>query len=493
MSEQHGCLQQNADSGVFTLDPNAKYMTRKSPERPDPTSLPNRTLYADSVCSIPADFSHNRAHAGTSAPPPTARLQSSDCKPLRASQGLCIPFPTSSTLMAKLFKLRGSRFPPDVDQKLPSVRQRPFKSIWRRATDNDERRTFQRPSLPIQSQSELQSKTHWDSAESLSTVAQAVYVAPWIANSTIGLTKASDHPHSVARRSTIESKSQPASHLGLEEDISERMSMQRSSPGSRYSTANHCPASADINLAEHNACGAPATATIIASSADVYDSVRKASHEATLLRPEEPVELNTGNSRAGSPLSLPIQSNTIPEPALRREKASAGPSIRSKRSARPPSLLHDNMATLETFYTTNSFLDGQLSPQYLSQPESPSIRDFEEVWEWDSNSHGANSSVDYERPPIIAETVSSHEVDLLQPPQLPSPGLEGYMLPEAEQASTLTLHKLPSTVFSPVQEDSPKSNNNRFVQSWSDGSDPRRLTALDELVDDLGYLCNIIS
>ncbi|KAL8770496.1 MAG: hypothetical protein Q9209_003751 [Squamulea sp. 1 TL-2023] len=469
-------------------------MTHKSPVRPDPNPFPNGTLYAASVRSASAHASYHKAHVGTSAPPPTARLQPPDGEPVRTSQGLCVPFSISSTLMAKFFKLRGNRSPPHGDQKLSGPRQGQFKCIWRRATDNEQKLPCETPSLPIESQLEVQLKTpHWDLAESFSTVAQAVNVAPCIADAAVGLNSASHRSHSIARRSTIECKSRPASDLELEEDSHESTLMQRSSPGSRRSTANSCLALVDINLAEHNSCGASATASSIASSADMSGPVWREPYEASSLRLEDPIEMDTGSNWVGSPLVLPIQSNMAPQHAIIGEKTAAGPFNGSKRPARPPSLLHDNRATLETFYTKSLLLDGQSSPQYLLQPESPSTRDFGEASESDTRSHVAGSSVDHDSPPTVAWTESSPAFDLLPLPQVPSPGLQGYRLPEAEQAPISTLCELPGTVFSPVQEHSPKSDNNRFLQSWNDGSDPRRLTALDELVEDLGYLCHVIS
>ena len=75
----------------------------------------------------------------------------------------------------------------------------------------------------------------------------------------------------------------------------------------------------------------------------------------------------------------------------------------------------------------------------------------------------------------------------------PYSGFQGYSLPEVEQASALTIRKTPSTTVSHHSDRSPHNNNGKqdFIQLWNDGSE-HRMTALEDLVDDLGYLGELI-
>lgn len=63
-------------------------------------------------------------------------------------------------------------------------------------------------------------------------------------------------------------------------------------------------------------------------------------------------------------------------------------------------------------------------------------------------------------------------------------GFCGYNLPELDQGSTPTLKRLPNKPFNSFKHDQ--------VHSWNDGSE-HRMTALETLINDLGYLGKVIS
>ncbi|KAL8849563.1 MAG: hypothetical protein Q9221_005497 [Calogaya cf. arnoldii] len=495
-SEPQGPLREIWESNVFTLDPNAKYNSSKPPVRPKPTPLASDTLSSDMVRLALPVLERQRAHAGTSAPPPTATLEPPENEPPKTSQGLCMPFPSSSSLMAKIFRLRGSKSAPEVDGKSSGARRGPFKSFWRRSTEGEEKRQScrQMPTTPMESQAEGAVKTpHWDSSEWPPAVTQAAYVAPWIADSTTDRVLTSHTSHSLADQSTIGPSSELASQM-LHEDVLDQNSMRRSSTNSKPSAPGSSLDSANIQSEGQNIFGAPTTTSTPVASADIAHGRRRSFREANLPGPDDYTESNTGSLREGSPFVLPIQTNTPPIRLSEGEKSQTNSVTRVARSARPPSLLHDSRVTLESLYRTSPMLDGQLSPHYLSQPESPSVRDFDEAWESESQSRLASQSTPGEIPPVLAEsTFGKGEFELLPMPQLPSPGFQVYSLPEAEHASSLTLRKLPSDTFTESHQRSPSSQSHRFVQSWDDGSDQRHLTALDELVDDLGHLGRIIT
>lgn len=73
-------------------------------------------------------------------------------------------------------------------------------------------------------------------------------------------------------------------------------------------------------------------------------------------------------------------------------------------------------------------------------------------------------------------------------------GFSGYNLPEPDQGSTSTLKKLPSNAYAssakPLSYDS-RSRHDQ-IHSWNDGSE-HRMTALETLIDDLGYLGHLIT
>lgn len=155
-------------------------------------------------------------------------------------------------------------------------------------------------------------------------------------------------------------------------------------------------------------------------------------------------------------------------------------------------------------YTTNnlsspglgsSFVHTEgMSPFHLSQPDTPSISEFgDDVLETGllskSETHVTSSAVhgvEAARDCFTSSLRDKRYADFR--------GFQGYSLPETEQASTLTLRNIPSLVNLGSRGSSTPYGNQgskALVSSWNDGAE-HRMTALEELVDDLGYLGELI-
>ncbi|KAL8892792.1 MAG: hypothetical protein Q9215_000384 [Flavoplaca cf. flavocitrina] len=478
------------ETDVFTLDPDAKYNPRKPPPRPKPTPVPSDTLSVDSVHPALPMLERQRAYIGTSAPPPTAILQPPGNESPKTGQALCIPFPSSSFLMAKIFKLRNSKSASEVDGKMSGPRRAPFKSFWRRSTEDNARRqsSQEMPTIPIESQSPMAlGSPRWDSCERPPMFAPAAYGAPWTADSATDHAPAASPFHSIASQRTVGSELQSASQI-FYEGIVDDSSMRRTEARSKSSSPCSFHTGANNELERRNILGVPGSTSAAAAPTVLASLKGREPYGASFSRPDESTRPTTAKTREGSPHILPIRRSAPPVGLSEAVNPQPGPVTAMARSTRPPSLLYDNRHTLESFYLAGPLLDGQLSPHYLSQPETPSARDFEEGWESGSQSRLASQSTPQESPPI-----GGADLESLPMPQLSSPGFQGYSLPEADHMSNLTLRKLPSKNYTDSQQLSPSTESRHFVQSWDDGSDQRHLTALDELVDDLGHLGRIIT
>ncbi|MCJ1265781.1 hypothetical protein MMC22_005661 [Lobaria immixta] len=140
-----------------------------------------------------------------------------------------------------------------------------------------------------------------------------------------------------------------------------------------------------------------------------------------------------------------------------------------------------------------SVYTGGMSPYHLSQPDTPSVSEFggdflETVLCSNSEPHVTLSNV--HRPKNVCIGSTANLLDT-QDPQLE--GFRGNSLSENNQASALTLRKFPSATLTSREGGSPFGNQGSkdLVHSWNDGSE-HRITALEELVDDLGYLGEVI-
>ena len=146
-----------------------------------------------------------------------------------------------------------------------------------------------------------------------------------------------------------------------------------------------------------------------------------------------------------------------------------------------------------------------MSPYRLSQSISPLRSDFGEALldlrdEQNLETSLKNTHEGFEKfrlPPLFEEFSRSQQTSYRS-----SSGFEGYSLPEEEQSSVLTLRNLPSSRLDDPSRDLPfsRQGSKDLVRSWNDGSEHRingsqhrnNMTALDELVEDLGYLGEMI-
>ncbi|KAL8670897.1 MAG: hypothetical protein Q9168_004587 [Polycauliona sp. 1 TL-2023] len=495
-SETQGRPRNIWETDVFTLDPSAKYSPRKPSVRPKPTPIPSGTPCADSASELPA-LERQKARVEPSVPPSTATLQPSDDETPKAGQALCIALPSSSTLKAKILKLRGSKSASEVDGKMAAPRRGPFKSFWRRSTEDEERGQCHRqiPTTPINTQQEDTTKdSRRSSSRSPLAAARTTYVEPRAADSMSDQVLANRPSYITASQSTMRSNLHSASHM-LYEGVLHDTLRRRSSTRSKSSSPSAYRASLDDAPFGENHLGAPAMASPAAAPVDVASlSQREESYEYNPPRPKDCIEAESRSTCADSPCVLPIQTNLQPAGLQEEETLRPRPVAGIVRSARPPSLLHDNRHTLEPLRLASPIIDGQLSPHYLSLQETPSLLDdFDEALETASQSHNASYYTPLDSPQILPRNASRGEFESLPMPQLPGAGFQGYSLPEPQRTSTLTLQKLPSNNLSASHLRPSSSETQRFVESWDDGSGQRHLTALDELVYDLGHLGRIIT
>ena len=114
------------------------------------------------------------------------------------------------------------------------------------------------------------------------------------------------------------------------------------------------------------------------------------------------------------------------------------------------------------------------SPEHHhSQPITPSVSEFGELV---LNAFEINDSPNEELYPVetIRQAVS----------------FSGYSLPAAEYASTITLRAAPSP--SRKRPGDPNVENAQRVEKWDDGSEQPQKSALQDLVDEMGYLSSLI-
>ena len=157
---------------------------------------------------------------------------------------------------------------------------------------------------------------------------------------------------------------------------------------------------------------------------------------------------------------------------------------------------NSSYATDESFspnFASKSTQSGPMSPMQLSQPETPVMSDFgDDAVSWKRGSDSLDVDAAYMKPPSRAPPLPPPS----QPPtfsnpfrvQAPLNGFQGYSIPQNEQGSTYTIKKPSSTTFDhPEHPLHRQTSSKNLVSYWNDGSE-HRMTALEELVDDLGYL-----
>ena len=155
---------------------------------------------------------------------------------------------------------------------------------------------------------------------------------------------------------------------------------------------------------------------------------------------------------------------------------------------------------------SNTTPGGPMSPCHLSQPETPVMSDFGDeflppVRDSESpaqmrRSSGSDLDLLLARPSsrAVPPHLSRPQGGPPQKPLVVVSGFQGYSLPDHDQASVHTIRKLPSIPLKKTDGPSPlthQASKQDLVHSWNDGSE-HRVTALGELVDDLGYLGELI-
>ncbi|KAL8797628.1 MAG: hypothetical protein Q9182_007164 [Xanthomendoza sp. 2 TL-2023] len=479
------------------MDPNAKYKSPKAPICQNARLDSAHTLSAASMHSMQPISRAPGMGAGISSLPSTASERPQGVEAHKYSRGLCLAFPTTASLKSRIHKLRNSRSASAVEEKASNSFRGQFKYPWRRSTeDESERRKRYRDTSALPSNNQTRVPLNppgwdcpeWNALNWPPVDDQPKYVAPWIADlpdsqsglrrTAHGASRGLTHAAEITASSQAFPVERPHDQRAGRQSLSSRPAAQRPPSSSTEADSNHASSGSDTS-----ARSVRKNLVVTASEANT------STHEASPIKSQERVNHRDTTAPPVSPLVLPIQSNIRSSQVLVQESPTLGHDNDTHRSPQPPSLL--SRKTLKTFYNTSPTLDGHLSPHYLSQPDSPSVRDFEEVWDSDDQSQSASQYAQCEKPPTFSKTSTADALDLLPMPQLPSPDFQAHKLLESEHASTLTLRKPPSGERTSVPDSTP-TDSHQLVHSWNDGSDQRHLTTLDELIDDLGYLGQVI-
>ena len=149
---------------------------------------------------------------------------------------------------------------------------------------------------------------------------------------------------------------------------------------------------------------------------------------------------------------------------------------------------------------SNTTASGNMSPMYLSQPETPQMSVFgNDAMAWPYNPD-LNVEPEY---PLHSDDQSWPRPPSQAPPPPPLPsgnqaeaaglGFQGYSLPSQAQASNVTIKTLPNLDLNDADRGlGHGASKQHLIQSWDDGSG-HRMSALAELIDDLGYLGELIN
>ena len=172
------------------------------------------------------------------------------------------------------------------------------------------------------------------------------------------------------------------------------------------------------------------------------------------------------------------------------------------------------------YLTSTTTVSGLTSPVYLSQPETPVVHGFETDFPLLEDSSITHDETDRPDEPASnfakltfsdmdqsirphrrttdfppASGMDSHHSPEGADPIYPESGFQVYSLPDAENTSMLTIRKLPSTTFQRSDSASQfgQQAKQEMVQAWDDGTAQHRLSALEELMEDCGYLGRLIN
>ena len=209
------------------------------------------------------------------------------------------------------------------------------------------------------------------------------------------------------------------------------------------------------------------------------------------------------------PTKMPFDDqNTSPNAIhLTNQREAFEPDSNSPKNGYPDSLAsYAASANFSPYLGSNTNQSGVISPCHLSQPETPVMSDYGD-----------------ELPPFLHDSESlaqmgsytSSELDLhltepfsrARPPSPPRQqhdnmqtshatwgGFQGYSLRDHDCASVNTIRKIPSFTLKSTDGASPftpQSSKQEIAHSWDDVSE-HHMTALGELVEDLGYLGKVI-
>ena len=135
-----------------------------------------------------------------------------------------------------------------------------------------------------------------------------------------------------------------------------------------------------------------------------------------------------------------------------------------------------------------------ISPIQLSQPETPTMSEFDDdATSWKRGSDSIDVDAVHLKAPSRAAPLpppSSQAPTFANPFRIHASlsGFQGYSLPQNEQGSMHTLRKPASkTSFHTDHPLRHQASSEDLVHSWNDGSE-HRVTALEDLIDDHGYL-----
>ena len=135
---------------------------------------------------------------------------------------------------------------------------------------------------------------------------------------------------------------------------------------------------------------------------------------------------------------------------------------------------------------SSSALPGSTSPYHSSQPETPTMSDFED------NAYGLHYAAMPSQGLKSASNKHDHAFSLHPKPKGDG-SFDGYSLCEEHHASALAVKSLPPThVTSPDSESAyDRKSGKEFVESWNGGAELRK-SITEDLFDDLGYLGGMI-
>lgn len=390
------------------------------------------------------DHSRNQNHIRRQAgvPPQSAASDSSE-----TSQGLCVSLPKASSWMAMFHKMRRLRSAPSTRIKGEGFRLAHPNGPWRGATSAGPppRQNRQMPATQLLSNRVKAPPCTPDRTPTISRYASNG--SPTLEPRTLDFRRPDlNASHSTSRVSSLDLEVlRISSARGVDSRSQEtpKKAVEIASPPSGPAEMKPRLGSLYKNARENAASASRSTSP----SRDESQAIRS----------------------AASPLILPIQSNAVTSD---NSTDIANVSMRDSTpdlSRWPPSLLHHSEDTLTALYMDNAALGTPLSPHYLSQPETPSIRDFDETWALESvdSQNGTHDNVVGDSP------APSGADSLLQLTKLPGSCLSVYHLPEGDHISAPTL---------------PKSDPKDLVKSWDDGYFEQDETRSDHPLTDLGYL-----